>query len=189
MISAEHYHALVRGISDRGYDDDVAWAEGLKPPPNATDFATELIYVICNSGMKFTIARKIFGRVMNAVFNELAVRDVFGHAGKAVAIERIWRDREVLFGQFNEATDKVEWLGWLPWIGPITKYHAAKNFGVDCVKPDVHLARLATIHGTTPHELCAAISRETGHRIATVDTVIWRACAIGLINSKTGGFA
>lgn len=26
----------------------------------------------------------------------------------------------------------------------------------------------------------------SGYRIATVDTVLWRACALGLINSATG---
>lgn len=32
-------------------------------------------------------------------------------------------------------------------------------------------------------------AQETGYRIATVDTVLWRACANGVINSRTGEIA
>lgn len=53
----------------------------------------------------------------------------------------------------------------------------------------VPLQRLADREGTTPFALCARIAAETGLRIATVDTILWRACANGVIESTTGRIA
>jgi len=61
--------------------------------------------------------------------------------------------------------------------GPITKYHLARNLGVDCVKPDRHLARLAERFGYgTPDAMCRAIQDELGGRLGTIDAVLWRYC-------------
>ena len=66
-----------------------------------------------------------------------------------------------------------------------TKYHLAKNCGADVAKPDVHLQRLAEAHGTTVHDLCADLASRTGYRIATIDLVLWRACANGVLDART----
>ena len=67
---------------------------------------------------------------------------------------------------------------------PTTKYHLAKDLGVDVAKPDVHLARLATRDRTTVARICARLARQTGYRMATIDTILWRACATGILDSK-----
>src|SRR5690606_33268092 len=110
----------------------------------------------------------------------------FGHPGKAAAMQEIWDRREELFRGFLEAEDRLAYLATLPWIGKVTKYHLAKNCGIDCAKPDVHLERLARLEGTDVHSMCARLARETGYRIATVDVVLWRACATGVLDSRTG---
>ena len=74
----------------------------------------------------------------------------------------------------------------LPWIGGITKYHLAKNFGAQVAKPDVHLVRLAEREGCAPQQLCERLAAATGWRVITVDTLLWRACANGFIDSRTG---
>src|SRR3546814_7328949 len=52
------FNELITRLSDAGYaSDDIQWAENTKPPEHAEEFATETIFVICNSGMKHTIAR------------------------------------------------------------------------------------------------------------------------------------
>lgn len=167
--------------------DDIQWSENAGPPKNPDDFAAEAIYVICNSGMKHTIARRIYDNAMKCLLNGWAVSAMFNHKGKCDAIEKIWREREALYAEYTGVSDadRVEWLGRLPFIGNITKYHLAKNFGVDCVKPDVHLARLADILETTPDALCAEIAARTGYKKRTIDVLIWRACATGVINSRT----
>ncbi len=183
-MTPERYQEVRAAIIEAGYADEIAWAEGVKAPENAEDFAGEAIWVILCSGMKEQIARKISTKVWGAIKAGEPVRSVFGHDGKAAAIDIIWRDREKLFYSFNLANDKVEWCSRLPWIGKITKWHLAKNYGVDCAKPDVHLERLAKHYGTTTPALCSKLAEASGDRIATVDVVIWRACNLGIIKTR-----
>lgn len=183
-MTPERYQEIRAAIAAAGYADEIAWAEGVKAPETPEDFAGEAIWVILCSGMKEQIARKISDKVWSAINDGLPVRSVFGHDGKAAAIETIWRDRETLFDSFKRASDKVDFCQRLPWIGYITKWHLAKNCGVDCAKPDIHLTRLATYYGTTPASLCASLATATGDRIATVDLVIWRACNLEIIKSR-----
>lgn len=185
MITAGDFSGIVAALGQQAADD-IAWAEALTLPQDADEFAREAIFVICNSGMKNTVARGIFDRCMVALRDGRQVRDAFGHAGKAAAIEAIWRDREGLFAGYLAAADRLAYLEALPWIGGITKYHLAKNFGENVAKPDVHLQRLADREGCTPQALCERLATETGLRAATVDTVLWRACANGVIESRTG---
>src|SRR3546814_10216253 len=81
-------------LSYAGYaSDDIQWAENTKPPEHAEEFATERIFVICNSGMKHTIARKIFDKCMEAIANGVSCATVFGHKGKSAAMDHIWANR------------------------------------------------------------------------------------------------
>jgi hypothetical protein len=91
-----------------------------------------------------------------------------------------------LLAGFTLAVDKLQFCADLPWIGGITKYHLAKNLGADVAKPDVHLQRLADREGCSVDALCSRLAEETGLRVASVDTVLWRACANGVLNSRTG---
>lgn len=190
MIDKNTFDRMVEALRRDGWaDGDIEWAEGIREPADADFFGSETIFVICNSGMKFEIARKIFIKVMAALKAGQSSSTAFGHAGKTAAIDKIWRDREQLLKDFLAAPDRMAFLAALPWIGGITKFHLAKNFGVDVAKPDVHLARLAQIHGTTAQGLCEDLARVTGYRVATIDTLIWRACATGVLNSHTGALA
>lgn len=177
---------LIEAVRAAGHGDDIEWAEALCPPTDAEDFALEVIFVICNSGMRFTVARTIYERVRGALEIDFPVVEVFGHAGKAAAIERIWLERARLLAQYLAAEDKLAYLETLPWIGGITKYHCAKNFGLQYAKPDVHLQRLAETFATTPQALCEDLARGCGLKVATVDTLLWRAAAIGLLDTRTG---
>lgn len=185
QIAAHDIYTLVLTLDLAGYASDIDWAESVAAPENAEYFASEVIYVICNSGMRFTVARKLYDRVCAALYEGLSAHTVFGHKGKASAIDHIWQQRETLFQGYIAAADKLSYLRQLPWIGNITVYHAAKNLGVDCCKPDVHLTRLARACNTTPEALCATLSEQTGYRVATIDLILWRASAIGILDSHT----
>jgi hypothetical protein len=183
-MTPQRYQSLRAAVIEAGYGRDIAWAQSVRVPESAEAFAGEAIWVILCSGMREQVARIIQGRVQGAIEAGRPVIEVFRHAGKAAAIDRIWRERAALFAEFQESDDKVEWCRSLPWIGDITKWHLAKNLGVDCAKPDVHLARVAEHYGTTPAALCAALAVASGDRVATVDYVIWRACNLGIIRSR-----
>lgn len=191
MITPDDFARILDSLFVAGYaQDDINWSETCAPPIDADAFAGEVIFVICNSGMKNTIARRIFGKVMDALENGRFVHAVFGHKGKVEAICHVWEHRETLFADLIRTIaaggDMIEWCVALPFIGNITKYHLAKNFGAQVAKPDVHLQRLADRESCTPQQLCERLSEASGLRIATVDVLLWRACAIGVIDSKTG---
>jgi hypothetical protein len=70
----------------------------------------------------------------------------------------------------------------IPFLGKITKYHAAKSLGFDCIKPDRHLVRIAKEHGYIDcNTMCNFISAETGDKVSLVDIVLWRAANLGMI--------
>jgi hypothetical protein len=178
--------AVISAVKLAGYGDDIQWAENLAPPTDADEFALEVIFVICNSGMRFTVARTIYERVIASLAQSVSSSKVFKHTGKCVAIDHVWYRRHELYAAYLRAADKLTYLETLPWIGGITKYHLAKNFGLQYAKPDVHMQRLAGTFHTTPQALCEQLSAEHGLKVATVDTLLWRAAAIGKLNTSTG---
>lgn len=183
-ISCELFAKIDRAVREAGYADAIEWSENIKAPSTAAKLAAEAIYVICNSGMSNRVAVPIFERCMAALRHGESASTVFGHQDKAAAIDEIWRRRVSLFRKLKEAADLIEFCGSLPWVGPVTKYHLAKNLGADVAKPDVHLNRLAEPEGVTAQELCDRLAQGTGYRAATIDLILWRACADGIIHSK-----
>lgn len=184
MITLRRFCLLEAELRQRGFGPSIDWSETIKPPVDANDYAEGTIYVICNSGMANVVARVIFARCMAALSVGQPAAAVFRHPGKGPAIDAIWADRQRLFADYQAADDKVAQLRSLPWIGDITALHLAKNFGANTAKPDVHMERLARRDRTTTAKLCARLSRQTGYRIATIDTVLWRACEQRILSSQ-----
>jgi hypothetical protein len=188
-MSPETFQRVVDAICAAGHGGDIEWSENAGPPDDAEDFALEAIFVICNSGMKNTVARRIYDRVSGEMLDGGRAFEVFKHPGKAAAIDHIWDRRFVLFETYMaQGTDelRLSFIASLPWIGNITKHHLAKNFGMDVAKPDVHLQRLADYYGETVQGLCDRLAAASSYKSRTVDVLLWRACAIGLIDSKSG---
>lgn len=184
MITLKRFRRIDLLLRSAGFSDDIDWSEAVPRATTPEEFADHAIYVICNSGMKNSVAEPIYERCMSALHGGKRVRRVFGHPGKSKAIQKIWRDRELFFVAYLLSNEPVGFLQRLPWVGPVTSYHLAKNLGADVAKPDVHLERIARRDKTSTHKLCRRLARESGYRIATIDTVLWRACAEGLLNSS-----
>jgi hypothetical protein len=63
----------------------------------------------------------------------------------------------------------------LPYIGPVTAYHLAKNLGFNTAKNDRHLRRLSSAFGfLDAQHLCEMIAQASGDRVDAVDSVLWR---------------
>lgn len=176
-MTPDHYLSLKEKLLSHGYEKEITWAETVWPPPDSMTFFCEYAWVVINSGMKNQVAINIWERVKYALSKGCQVFTVFRHPGKSKAIQNAWDNREKLFQEYllQPAEKKLAWLEALPWIGPITKFHLAKNLGMDVCKPDRHLVRIAGRYGKTPEELCSSLSQATGDRIGVVDQVIWRA--------------
>lgn len=173
-------------VISAGYQDEVRWSENIQPPTSSLAMFVEIVHVILNSGMKAQVAAKIAQRVYTAISEEQPVSSVFNHPLKCRAIESAWKERYEHYNQFmklRDADERLAWCGRLDHIGEITKYHLAKNLGVDVAKPDRHLVRLAEAAGEEVQEMCERLAKSTGDRVVTVDTVLWRACNLGLIKS------
>lgn len=180
MLTLIEYMNLKERVLDAGYEKELLWAMNIEPVKNAVDFALEHAYVVCNSGMKQQIARVIYDKVRDVILAGGDATTVYGHKAKAGAINHVWANRDRLFAEYLAAEDKLEFCRSLPWIGSITCYHLAKNYGADdLAKPDRHLERIAGAEGT--HALCARLSQLAHDKVAVVDTVIWRAANLGFI--------
>lgn len=186
------------------HDPDAAqilkWSEReLAPPADADKLAAEVIWIILCAGRSAQAARTIEKKVWAALAAGTPVVGAFGHHAKAAAIERAWAERMTDFKRLQRALPRgpeavIKWAGALPFVGPITKYQLAKNFGVRTVKPDLHLCRLAGIHHTERlppgerYRRCQAmaeqISRDTGDSVPIVDSIAWLACNKGVLEVK-----
>jgi len=183
-MTLTEYIGLEIDIIQRGFIADIKWARSLKPCDSYISFFNEYAFVICNSGMKWQIARKIYDNIIEAIETNQPISSVFKHKGKVAAIEMGYANKRCWFQRYLKAktvSDKLDYLQSLPWIGPITKYHLAKNLGLDSVKPDRHLVRVAEKYDTTPLKMCQKLAKQTGLTLSEIDTVIWRAAVEGLI--------
>lgn len=171
---------LKRRVSAAGYGDEIRWAEHIKCRHSA-DFFAEYVWVVISSGLKNQVAQKIYSKVMAALIDRVPVHGVFKHRGKVRAIYHVAANLQEIYLEYVVTRDKLEYLKSLPWIGDITKYHLAKNLGIDICKPDRHLVRIANQYNLTPQKLCVELARETKNRVAVIDQVLWRAANLGFI--------
>jgi hypothetical protein len=202
QFTTDDYRALRARVADAGYAHDIEWAQTVGPPASAVDFALEYTYVVCNSGMKQQIARKIYDKIIRVLshyqesFEWTKLKgdldNAFGHKGKTQGILYVWAHRDALYRKFmvnyplpgdfcaTARLTAIEFLHSLPWIGDITKFHLAKNLGLNMVKPDRHLVRIAKEQGEENcFVLCERLAAATGDRVGTVDYVLWRAGNLG----------
>jgi len=141
------------------------------------NFYWEYVYVVLNSGLSNKVAEKIY-----ADFILKGPRAV-NHLGKRAAIKRASLSFQEWFRKLQSMPtdeEKIEYLGKLSYLGPATKYHLARNLGIDCAKPDRHLNRLATQFGYKDdvQKMCKELSVATGDRVGTIDIVLWRNATI-----------
>lgn len=183
MLTLTRFRRLEAALRRRGYGPTIEWSENIQPPSDADEFAARTIYVICNSGFRNSIAEPIYHRCMEALRRGESSRSAYGHPGKSSAIDIVWRARRQIFEHYAAAQEPTRFLEHLPWIGPVTSLHLGKNLGLQHAKPDIHLERLARREGTTTAKLCARLAKASGYKVATIDTILWRACADQLLNS------
>lgn len=167
----------------------LARASEKTPPTDATDFALRVCYVIVNGGMRWTVARDIWERLKPSLLETGLVGDTFRHPGKVRSIETVMSERSVFFEGFLSAWAEgpeavIGFCEVLPHIGAVTKFHLAKNLGVDVAKPDIWLERVAGQSGEGVQEMCKRLFLHSGDNVSTVDFVIWKACQQGWWTKK-----
>lgn len=181
-MNPSKYFELKTALIESGYAEEIDWQTELMPVDDPIVFRNEAIWVILNSGMKAQVARLIHTRIWRAVNDGKDISTAFGHKGKVAAIKLIMSAYGRMFSEYQQATDKVEYLQTIPFIGGITKWHLAKNLGHDVVKPDRHLVRIAKNYGYRDCvAMCNRIAELTGDKVSVVDIVLWRSANLGWV--------
>ena len=162
-----------------------------------TAFFREYIWVVHATGFSAKAVGKFMPRLEAAYgfwcdlggkeFDEafVAVKPVCNNPQKAKAIHSMAcmmkreLDKKVSWTNFRqEHLSTPEKLAKLPYIGKVTCYHLGRNIGLlECVKPDLHLIRMAEHWGfRTCEEMCRAV-RPEGMPLGIVDLVFWYAAS------------
>lgn len=180
-------------VIEAGFADEIDWQEEVTFNNfDEQTFLREAAWVVLSSGFRETIVRRRFSEVSEAFFHwsssnlimtqrencRVKALRAFGNQRKItamleiaerVATEGIERIREQI------ANRGLEFIQELPFMGPVTSRHLAKNLGVALVKPDRHLVRLASMTGyETAEGMCRTIAKIVGDSLSVIDIVIWR---------------
>jgi len=180
-------------VISSGYGCEVDWQNAVTIDGiTETDFLREAAWVILSCGMRELVVRKRFAEVSSAFFHwkssELIVSRRcecttnalrwFNNSRKIDAIAQV---AELLhLNGFERTIETIKEAGIgpireLPYMGPATAFHFAKNIGLPVAKPDRHLLRIARRTGYgSPQVMCEEIARATGDTVPVVDLVIWR---------------
>jgi len=180
-------------VAEHGFLSEIEWQDSRSLDLLTEDaFLQEYAWVVLASGMREAVVREKFPSISACFYGwrsaeqiaddtETCIRAalrIFRHERKMRAItytaSLIAKKGFPIFKQALEARP-LDTLLELPYIGPITQYHLAKNIGVNVAKPDRHLVRIAGLFGyPAVQDFCVAVSSETGSKTAVVDLVFWR---------------
>jgi len=144
------------------------------------EFFQQYCFVVLCSYWKEQYARKEWQK-----YFDTGDFEVISNRKKRAAIFNALPNVEIWFDRLMKRSDdqhKLEYIRTLPWMGgEALGYHLARNIGIDCVKPDRHLKRLAETFGySTPQKLCENIREMIGgsEKVGTIDLILWRWCNI-----------
>ena len=193
-------------VIEHGFAWEIDWqADKRFESINESDFLREAAWTVLSAGFRESVIRRLFGPFSRAFLNWSSARHIntkreycrqkalrlFGHKGKIRAI------LDIAFIVSSLGFDTVKqrirlkkeiYLQSLPYIGPVTSLHLAKNLGLPTVKPDRHLLRISSAAGyDSPLEMCREISKHTGESIQVIDITLWRYAT--LVSNYTAVFA
>lgn len=187
------YLTMKEHVVRMGYSEEIDWQDARSiSSVSEREFLAEGAWVILSSGMRESVIARRYPQVSKAfkdwssaqlivanrrecerqallAFNNIAKISAIGSLCETVNASGYHR---VLARIQAEGVDH---LMNFDYIGPVTSYHFAKNIGLDVVKPDRHLARMAAGAGyLCPEELCRDIAEVTGDKLSVIDVVLWR---------------
>jgi len=189
----ESYLTARETVIRSGYAAEIDWQESrCITSLTESEFIKEAAWVVLSSGMREAVIQRVFWKISPLFLNWISAKaiaqnrrvceanalKIFNNPRKICAIGSICEKvAQIGFERFKLIIQAkgVDFLQELDYIGPITKFHLAKNIGLDVVKPDRHLVRLAkATNFGDPKDLCQTISDITGDRVSVIDIVLWR---------------
>ncbi len=198
LDNARAYFEKAYSFAREYYAEEMDQIASVKYEAVDTDhFFREYIWVVHATGFSAKAVGKFMPKLVEAygLYDELAdrtldeavkrVKPVCNNPQKIKAIHKasqILRDGIKQSGWEKFKTDSLsspELLQKLPYIGPVTCFHLARNIGLlGCVKPDLHLIRLADHWGFSDCiSMCREMGKGTDLPLGIVDLVVWYAAS------------
>ncbi|GHU80706.1 hypothetical protein FACS189468_1230 [Spirochaetia bacterium] len=202
------YLGVKKFIIQNGYDDEIEWQYNIDfYHLDEETFLREYSWVVLNTGMKEKTIKKIFPSISSSFLFWQSSQEIvdcknncknnaLGYFNNEKKINAIIDTAAIIskdgFQSIYTAicNEGIDYLQNLPFIGPITSFHLAKNIGFSVAKPDRHLVKIMKeLNYSSVEALCSEISELTDDPIPVVDIVLWRYSTlrndfIGLCKSK-----
>ncbi len=191
------YRRAEHSVQAAGFAWEIEWQrERCLKPFSERDLLRESAWVILCSGFREATVRKVFDYISLCFCDWESSIEIARNRSACIAtassrfrngkkIDAIARVADLVtesgFDQVFRLiqSDPIKHLQKLPFIGPVTSWHLAKNLGLDVAKNDRHLARMAAGLGyADAHDLCGEVSDATGELVSVIDVVLWRFAAI-----------
>ena len=170
---------------------------------NPKEFAEEIIYVILASGFKQKTAKKYFYLIIDYLKKSKPptlenLLQIFNNKNKMKAVLKIWENKKKYCKEFyvkKPLQKQLNFLQTLPHIGNITKFHIARNLGLNFVKYDIWIQRLGVCLFGCENDVCKIdnsklspyiqqicdkmfneLSLSLNEKEGYIDVVLWKAC-------------
>lgn len=153
-------------------------------------FWSEYVWCVYTSGFNAKVLTPKFDGIMNAygpwdsnVPSDWMWQRVSRLLANTRKFEAVVRTKKLMqslgWGDFRTLyCSSIDALASLPFVGPITKFHLARNCGLDAVKEDIHLVRVADkFEFVNATAMCYFLAGLSDERPGVVDFVIWSFCA------------
>lgn len=193
MKSRSFYRIAKEEVINLGYSREIEWQANQFPHNiSESEFLREAAWVVYCSGFRETTVRRYFNFISLCFLDWQSASEIIEAKNQCIAaVMPVLRNRKkhdavveiasrVAASGFDQFKAKmlarpIETLQELPFIGPVTSLHLAKNLGFDVAKPDRHLLRLKAYLGFPDVEtMCDEFARESGDPVRVVDVVLWR---------------
>ena len=193
QATAMRMFEAAKAYCEKEHPSEVDWAHSISHETftnlSSKQFLSEYCWVVYVSGFKVSTIEKIFPDLQTA-FKEFeleelatmkstkAVLAIFNNEKKASSFlkgSKIIAKEGFLALKKRLQSAGIDMLDELPGIGPILKFHLAKNIGLeDVAKPDVWLVRAAGACSSTVQELVDFLSKKYEMSRHAVDVILWR---------------
>jgi len=174
MNLIEIYKYIKQLVIEKGFQSQIDWVQSIPPIEEMSKwyFFREYVWVVLNTGMKTEVIQKTFDTFWNnGEFNF----NIIGHLKKKESIKKTYNRLDFYFNHFKNSKNKLKYLETLPFIGPITKNHLARNLGsLEYAKSDRHLVRIASFFNyPNVQSFCDIISEGSKDKSGVVDLIFW----------------
>jgi hypothetical protein len=167
-------------VISQGFQEEIEWCQNrMFDQITSDEFLVQYRFaVFSSSGLNNKVVMKIqdaFDTTNKAGMN--AFETIPNRRMREAIVWMQTRYREVFRDLKLQKTDadKIQFLQGLKQIGPKESRHLARNLGIDCIKPDRHMDRMAEHWGyASPDAMCMAVQKYEKERLGVIDVILWR---------------